>query len=167
MCKVIIIVVVRISAVAFFLYGIQRLGDNYFLLSRFLDDGESIPIIFILLIFFPLFISLFLWSLSKKIASAVVKGLSEQSLENKAKAEQIREVAFSVVGIVLLVYALSKLLSWIYWYAIFDPDKYDMPDLVGLGIVVIVNIGAGAWLLFGSRGIANLVRMIRYAGIDK
>jgi len=167
MYKNIIILAVRISAIAFFVYGIQRLGDSYFFFNRFLEEEGSIPIVYILLITFPIFISLLLWLLSKIIASAVVKDLSAHNTENNANPEHIREVDFSVVGLTLIVYTLSKLLSWFYWYATFNPDKYEMPDLVGLGIIVVVNIILGTWLLFGSRGIANFIRKIRYAGIEK
>ena len=167
MYKDIIILAVRISAIAFFVYGVQRLGDSYFFLNRFLEDEGSIPIIYILLITFPIIISLLLWLLSKKIASVVVKDLSTHTGEIKASSEQIREVAFSVVGLTLLVYTFSKLLFWIHWYASFNPDKHQEPDLVGLGIVVVVNLILGTWLLLGSRGIANFISRIRYAGIEK
>ena len=167
MYKEIIILAVRISAIAFFVYGVQHIGNNYFFFHRFLENEGRIPSLYIILFTVPFIISVLLWVFSIKIASALVKDISMDVTESKTNPEQIREVAFSVVGLTLLVYTFSKLMFWIYWYASFNPDQHQKPDLVGLGIVVVINIIIGVWLLFGSRGIANFIHRLRYAGMDK
>ena len=167
MYKEIIILAIRISAIAFFVYGIQHVGDNYFFFYRFLEDEGRIPILYIFLFSIPFVISILLWVFSKKIGSSLAKDISVNVTESSANPEQIREVAFSVVGLTLLVYTFSKLMFWIYWYASFDPDQHQKPDFVGLGIVVVTNIILGVWLLFGSRGIANFIHKLRYAGMEK
>ena len=163
------VLAIRITAIAFFVYGTQRIGDNYFSISRALEYSDEIHFIYIIIIslIMPFVVAVALWFLSRKITNALFKGVTINNPLNKCALTEVQEVAFSIVGLVLLAFTLSKILSWAYWFATFDPEVHEKPDLIGLGIIVATNTFVGIWLLFGSRGIVTLVRKLRYAGTNK
>lgn len=115
-----------------------------------------------------LFFSIWLWRNADWLAGKMLPG-PEVSTEGSAlNASDLQIVAFSVVGLILIVQALPQISSMVmeYKYRTEMAGRGQFPaggidrQLVFGGVKLLLGIG----LLFGARGLAGILRTIRTAG---
>lgn len=113
-----------------------------------------------------LVVSIFLWLYSDKLSDHMVKNLAVNE-ETKISYEDLQIVAFSVVGLFLVVNSLPELINaainmkMLESQRMMQPMNMRMTQLVGTGLKVLI----GFWLLVGSQGIVGLIRTLRTAGL--
>lgn len=102
-----------------------------------------------------------LWFIAPLLASSISKSnISEDN--SVASLLNIQMVAFSVVGLYMLADSLPTLVRSTIWH--FTTSTHSIGErspLVGDIVGSLVQIVLGSWLLFGSRGLVNLISSMR------
>jgi len=97
--------------------------------------------------------------------------LEPESNPHAVQLEDIQVVAFSTVGLWLLLDVMPQAAAYsvqlIYAYQLSDFDLGYNLALLAKTIEVLLRVAAGFWLLFGARGLVNLLRKLRTAGVEK
>jgi hypothetical protein len=98
-----------------------------------------------------------LWFIAPLLASSISKSTVSEDNSN-ASLLSIQMVAFSVIGLYMLVDSLPALVQATIWYFIVTGKRYQFAvDIIGS----LVKIGLSLWLLFGSRGLINFINSMR------
>ncbi|SKC81938.1 hypothetical protein [Maledivibacter halophilus] len=132
---------------------------------------EQNSVFFFLPFIISLFLSIILWVFADKISSYMVKEPTNSSNNVKVDYIELQAIAFSVVGITVLVNSIPQIIRLgIDMKTIVSNDiiaNWDMllrttkSQMIGYIIKTIL----GLWLLFGSNGIVGLVKTLRTAGV--
>ncbi len=145
-------------------YAFIRVIDHlpYILDSMFGNDNGKATIPNLLIITIPplllLLCGVLLWYMAPFLASSVYKSPAFENEPNASLAD-IQTVAFTVVGLFLLASALPQIVSFIIiYYTMWTTDIVGKHALIQNGIVLLLKIGLGLWLLLGSRGLVKLIR---------
>lgn len=107
-----------------------------------------------------------LWWGAGALGRRMVSDGQPDSEGGKIVAEAAQAIAFSVVGLFILVRAIPPLASTCTWLALRREEfvlRYDtqtVSTFVSLGLQIALGVG----LLFGARGLAGFVKTIRTAG---
>ena len=160
----IITLIVKITAILTFLTGIYLLADNFFFINQYLEKSQEVPLLYIANLSLPFIISVILWGFSSQTANILKPNIQDSKPLNENTLEEIQSVAFSIVGLILIVFTASKLVSWFIWASKFNPDLHSSAQYLGLTITVLINVVLGFWLLLGAKGITGLIYKFRYAG---
>lgn len=116
-----------------------------------------------------------IWHFAGKLAEKTGISFGADEKISALSIEDIKTVAFSVVGLVLVVRAIPKLSVQIVKYVFLKFDAYaylyDMAkiksDWCYDNIYSVIELCLGVWLLFGSRGIAKFIIKMRDIKSDK
>ena len=141
------------------LIAFSKMGATQEVSFGFLAPAVGIPV--------GVAISLWLWPLS--VARKLLpENKDETPEESHATLAEYQAVAFSVLGMWLLVEYLPTLFYW-FGYAFYlngHPGESFTAKDYGKAISTVFGLVIGLWLLFGARGIVGLVRYARSAGTN-
>lgn len=165
----ILAVVVRLFAIVLAIYAIGRLPSLavYLHQNRAEDPGYLVLLAVSGLL---VFVAAFLWKFPFIIARRLLSGArSEVSLESWT-AEDALETGFILLGIYFAFGVLSDLLYWLFVWLL--ADNLDGQELA-LGaaqwaniFATFIELGIVMGLIFGAKGLVNIIRALRYAGRD-
>ena len=161
----IIALIVKIIAILTFLTGIYLLADNFFFINQYLEKSQEVPLLYIANLSLPFIISIVLWVFSSQTANILKPNIQDSKPLSENTLEEIQSVAFSIVGLILIVFTAAKIVSWFIWVSKFNPELHSGAQYLGLTITVLINVILGFWLLFGAKGITGLIYKLRYAGL--
>ncbi len=100
-----------------------------------------------------------LWYGAPLLASSIFRATVSENGPG-ASLQDIQVVAFSVVGLVLLSYALPDLVNYV-MFKVFAPFGGGKSALFYWIVLTSLKIVLGLWLLFGSRGLVNFINSMR------
>ncbi len=115
-----------------------------------------------------------LWVQAQRIGGRMLSGLDDPEAEMKVVPFDLQVIAFSVVGLALLVQTVPRLVST-FWMLLYARAKWP-PELQEIyrvrvdwknAITMVVRLGLGLWLLLGARGLVGFLRKVRTAGHKK
>ncbi|MEW6276602.1 MAG: hypothetical protein AB1556_16015 [Bacillota bacterium] len=116
-----------------------------------------------------------LWLYAGKLANYLVPDKMPDkdppSGGSQIRVEDIQAVAFSVVGIFILVDAAPKLIQIVFNIILLSKLQHAIPgDWVNFTTItriveLVIQLILGFWLFFGSRGIVGLLKRLREAGV--
>jgi len=141
------------------LYSLPELGEHK--ISVYIN-------IAILAIF--LLISLLLLKFPLLFAGALLPKTNQDDVASTYHLEDIRMVAFTILGLYVLVTSIPDLF---YWLIVVQQHRSNnlaiewRPEDLGSMASTLVELILGIWLLFGAKGLQGLLYKFRYAGIDK
>jgi hypothetical protein len=113
----------------------------------------------------------FLWRWSPLVASWMVghdiqDAVAEpESTRRKATLRDVHGVAFSVIGLWVLVHAAQDIAGHAF-YLVYDDPTVTGNRWVGVYGRIVVQLALGIWLLFGARGLVDLLHRARRVGLD-
>jgi hypothetical protein len=114
----------------------------------------------------PLLVAALLWFFPLSIASQLLPVMRSRPEPLKASAVQVQEIAFSVLGLWILATALSDATYWvaatIQWSSLPADVATGYWDDKAAMFATFVEILIGAWLVIGSRKLADLLHRFRY-----
>jgi len=117
-------------------------------------------------------IAAFLWRWSWLVASWMVghniqDAIAEpESVRRQATLRDVHGVAFSVIGLWLLVDSVRDIAEHAFYLVYSDPEITGGRWVAVYGRIV-VQLGLGIWLLFGARGLVDLLHRVRRVGLDQ
>ena len=127
-------------------------------------------------VWIPTFFNLLWLSISALLIAApmrVANVLLPRSLHGEGTTrwgvEELQAVAFSVLGLFILLFTLTQvqslISSWMFLASLFQPEGQQgyFFDAVGF-ITLLLKTVVGVWLLFGAKALARLLRNARTAG---
>ncbi|OIJ15560.1 hypothetical protein BKP35_00770 [Anaerobacillus arseniciselenatis] len=176
MARKIAFIGLRLLAIYILLQSLLHLARvaNYYVLPLFYDslmqyNANSVNAWFNLAPFFVLLMfSILLWIFAKKISSFLLLPDQESDQSDmQISATEIQSIAFSAIGLFLIVNTLPQLFSMIPEYIqIKDVANHLIDPRLKYGfwfgvIEKIVQLVLGIALFLGSRGLVGLVRKIR------
>lgn len=131
---------------------------------------EQNSILFFLPIFLGLFLSIILWVFADKISGYIIKEPINYSNNIKVDYVELQAIAFSVVGIAVLVNSIPRIVSLgINIKTILSNDIANWNMLLRTSISqmigYVIKSFFGLWLLLGAHGIIGLVKTLRTAGV--
>ena len=159
--------VVRLFAVFLVVYNLRYANSVIgFAVTRSPDFlGSALTLI---LGFIPMAVAILLWMFPLAIASKLVPEIKNTSTPNPVSKDELQIVAFSVLGLWILMSAIPDTFYWMTFVYRVNAIEIGKPQLSPENIAAMVSTGIelalGIWLLFGSQGISGLVRRFRYAG---
>ncbi|HWQ41826.1 MAG TPA: hypothetical protein VN456_07295 [Desulfosporosinus sp.] len=125
---------------------------------------------------FPVVIGILLWIFSAKLAGFMVKTPEGQEAEMMSATsatsatfdlETVQILAFTIIGVLLIVNAVPSLISALTVYAVLPEHNVGQVGLESLSRLVdsAIRIILGLWLVLRSKGLVNLIKKIRTAGV--
>lgn len=116
----------------------------------------------------PAAVALFLWLLPLTIATKLIPRLKTDEPRSALTATDIASVAFPILGLWVLTFAIPDTFYWITFTFILKNSDYGSPELtpenIGNIVATVVELLIGFWLLLGSKGLLGLFQRLRYAG---
>jgi hypothetical protein len=121
-----------------------------------------------LLAAFPLLAAILLWLFPLAVAAKIIPNIKEKETPAALDAGGIEVVAFSVMGLWVLTYAIPDIFYWVTYVYRIKNINIGSPELtpenIGYIVSTIVELVIGFWLLFGSSGLLGVIRRARDAG---
>lgn len=166
----IVSVIVRLFAVALVVYAIGRLPSLAAYLHQNQPDDSSYLLLFAisgLLVFF----AAFLWKFSLFIARRLLSNTKGDVSSAMWTTEDVLETGFVLLGVYLAFGVLSDLLYWLFVWILagnFKGQELSLEAAQWAQIyAAIIELFIVIGLIFGARGLVNVIRMLRYAGQEK
>ena len=110
-----------------------------------------------------------LWRSSDALAGRMVSDDQPPEGQSTISGQAVSVIAFSIVGLVVLVHAIPRITSVLSYLAFQPTMEFEsrwtanvISELIALGVQVIL----GAVLLVGGRALSQLVMRIRTAGLN-
>lgn len=115
-------------------------------------------------VFAPLVVGLALWLSAPQLARWATRRLRPEPLAC-IDARVLADTAFVVAGVLIVATAVPYVIleALRIWQAHQIPDGYDAPNIAFL-VMHAAQMVLGTWLALGARGLARLLRAVRYAG---
>ena len=117
----------------------------------------------------PVVVGILLWVFSTRLAAYMVKPLErgEETPAVMVEPETVHALAFTIVGILLLVNALPNLVSALTTYSLLPEHAVarSLVEVISRVTDSAVRIILGLCLIFGSKGLAGLLKKIKTAGV--
>lgn len=90
-------------------------------------------------------------------------------IPKRVEAKDLQVVAFATIGLWAIISSFSKLISAIAWIAFRYPSTTDEFVLRNIAQVIgpLILLCLGFWLVFGARGIVQLLYKLRNVGLDE
>lgn len=166
----IVAVIIRLFGIALGLYAISRLPSWAMYLHENQSEDPSYLILFGvsgLLVF----VAVALWKFSMFFARQLVSKEQGEMLNVAWATTDVLETGFILLGVYFAYDALSDLFYWIFVWMLADNylgqdltlEAEQWANIYTTIIEMMIVIG----LIFGARGLANFIRMLRYAGQEK
>jgi hypothetical protein len=167
MCTQIFSVLLRVISIIFVVVGMVQLSNNFYFIFSTLEGNAIFQLSYLILFISPFFIALILYVFSTKIAQALMKNVEDSKKLSDTTLNEMQSAAISIVGIIFLAFTLDRLLSVsIFLYR----NKYGMDvkiELLFALVITVINIVVGLFLVFGSKGLIELINRFRNTGLDK
>jgi hypothetical protein len=160
-------VVIRIIAIITFVIGLYQLSNNFYFLFTFLKEDIPFQITYLFLFGLTFVVAVLLWVFSNKIAQGLLHNVEEGKKLADTTISEIQAVAFSIVGILFIVFTFDRVLSISIYLYRHRVDMDIQSELFFSLIIAAINIVIGLWLIFGSSGLVHLINRSRNAGLDK
>ncbi len=121
--------------------------------------------------FITLCISVFLWKLSPKISKIIWGDKTTEADVVNPTLNEVQAALFSAIGLYVLISTIPNLFYCLVVMSKETPEfqhqsLLDMKSKINLS-VNIFKIIIGVWLIFGSKGLVNLILKVRNLGLDK
>jgi len=159
---------VKLFAIWLFLYTIRQLVTITYV---FQTSGFDLPqLMFVLFCILMLTITVFMWffpfSVSKKLSTFPAEFVEEQAWTS----DEVYGVGFVLIGILLLFFAFSDAVYWVY-HVIWFYDQGGSSQGLGLEaksaiFATLMELVFAIGLILGSKGLTKLIYRIRYGGLD-
>jgi len=159
----IVALAVRLFAILVGLYAVQT---GLVWVSWFIDQGqEAVSFLFVGGMIFSIVVAVLLWRFPMTIARGMVNFRDPgESGVSSATAEQLQYVGFSILGLYLLFYVVSDLVSWaVIWFVnqrnhtLTELTLEQVADMIATGVELVFVL----LLLLGARRITELLRRLR------
>ena len=170
--KGIVKIVFRLIAISLGIKFITFLPSIYLVLTTYeAQNGVSMLCQVVISDVFHLIMAILFWVLAEPIARMIVGKDSELSGTLDINIPKLQAGAFSVVGVFTLCNAIPGLVkavsNMIMLESIISVVNKASMDFKAQAISYGVQILIGVLLLFGSKGIVNIIKMSRDFGIDR
>lgn len=149
----------KITAILIIVFGLRFLPvviDQWF--GSVMGGSRTEFHLYLAMFVVSLSVGSLLWFSSKFLSSRLFA--DTESPFSAISANDLQVVAFSVVGMVVLVSSISDIV----WTVIRFLEKgatMPSPTIAGAVTSMALTIGAGLWLLLGSRGIVSAINRLR------
>jgi hypothetical protein len=154
------IVAFRITAIFFWVYGLRFFPKVVILWPTSVMGGDNTEFYANAISFAaPVFMGCLLWFFSKSLASRLF-GEAVASPFSSLSGFELQSVAFSVVGLVVLVSSIRDIVWTIVFFVDSGPNL-PRSNLLGTVASALLTVGVGLWLLLGSRGIVGAIHGLR------
>lgn len=160
----VIAIIIRLFAIALFLMIISGVPQLYTV--RFFGSTDSVGMFFyvqLAVMIVGILISILIWKFPQTIAKKIIPKTDELS-DTKWSEVNFASAGIIIVGIYFLYRALSDLSYWFIFmlYAIGNNPAVKLEPLNKISIyVTIIEFAISIYLVFGSRGITNLIVKFR------
>ncbi|MGM0446105.1 MAG: hypothetical protein ACQEQH_06830 [Bacillota bacterium] len=147
---------IKIMAIYFF---IDFINESFNQIFWIFNSGSKVRIYIIFgtitALLIKLIISLILWFKADLISNSIINKEDELSLKFD-EYKKLHLIAFSVVGLILLVITVPDLFRNIFEYLSYPnrPISNYLPQLIGEVIKIII----GFWLLYDSKNLVNRIQ---------
>lgn len=136
----------KLSTLIYYAYQVNEIGVPFFMVY-------AVPVLLLALC------GALLWFLSPVLASSISE--SAGSGDNPASLSSIQAVAFSIVGLYMVAASLPGIVRSTIWRLTEPASMSKGSPLLGDVMGSLVQVVIGLWLLFGSRGLVNLISKMR------
>lgn len=83
-------------------------------------------------------------------------------------SKELQTVAFATLGLWAIIDSTPQLFDLVLWGTLFSSDASEnVPWFLSQVALASAQLGLGVWLLFGSRGLVQLLYKLRNVGLDK
>lgn len=164
----IVAIAVRLFAVALAIYGLNNLPGMVVFFNQ--AETKGTYYIFIALSILIFVVALLLWFFPLYVSSRIIPRSNLIIEKPNWNKEEILNCGFIILGIYFLFHVVSDAVYWFYiwkYSSTFEGARLELNiDQVARIYATIVEFVFVALLIFGSRGIANNILKLRYAGIN-
>ncbi|MES9971576.1 MAG: hypothetical protein ABW092_16205 [Candidatus Thiodiazotropha sp.] len=162
-------IAVRLFAIALAIYGLNNLPGMIAYFDQ--EQIQGAVYAFTGIIVLILIIALLLWYFPVFIAAKIIPKSSQSNTATQWNREELLSTGIIIIGIYFLFYVVSDIIYWFYiWkYSIsFEGTPIEMNTHQLASIFATVGeLFIVIMILFGSKGIANFITKLRYAGVKQ
>jgi len=167
--KYIVALGIRIAALFYIIY-IIRDGSAFLYTMVKLQEETNWTFIATIILGILILIGVIILKFPLFFAGKLLPNSSEYNTNKNYGLEDIQMVAFTIVGLLVLVRALPDIIYWLIVmleYRSEIPITELRPEDIGNIYATILELMIGFWLLFGAKGLRKILHSFRYAGIEK
>ncbi|MDD3517923.1 MAG: hypothetical protein PHQ14_06210 [Chromatiales bacterium] len=160
----------RVAAIFLFVNVLQELAVSFQTFGQ--TSGSLTWIIIVAGATSLILVALLLWMFPMAVTRRLLPTDKAQDSVGPWRLEDVQVVAFSVLG----VYILVRALPWVvYWISLrYQIRTSDQPEFAfgaqerenARLLMAVFEVGLGFWLLFGARGLVGMLRWFRSLGSD-
>jgi hypothetical protein len=167
----------KVASLYALIQGVQALSNaGYYLFASSSRESHDIAVQIVAILgpSVVLFaVSWFVWVYAERLSASLFSAEGAPTRTTGSSASQIQEVAFKVLGLVVLLMALTRLVHLIVsMFAITEAAGFSPRVSVSQyaeGALVLVQLVVGVWLVLGAPRLDEWIQMIRgtYEGPSK
>jgi hypothetical protein len=156
----------RLFAIFLVITTIRLLGPMFLTPEFFSSTGQLL--LFVSMLVLPaLAVAALLWFFPLSVARKLLPVMREPRPTVSPSSQTALELALVAIGMWVLASAISDSVYWVvmlvHVYNSTVPVEIDASQTARI-VATITELLLGCWLVFGSRGLANLVTRLRYLG---
>jgi hypothetical protein len=117
-------------------------------------------------------VSILLWTFAEKIANCLIGEVEDVGMVPKIDYDKVQYIGFCIAGILVIAKAIPDLFSGTYQLvAIAKMQINNGNRLYSSYLVKVIGAGIqsllGFWLVLGTKGIINMIKKLRTAGVNE
>ncbi len=143
-----------------FIKAIDKLSTLIYYAYRVSETGIPFFMIYALPMLLLALCGVLLWFIAPLLASSISKSTVSED-NSAASLSSIQAVAFSIVGLYMVGDSLPSIVRSTIWRFTEPTSMSKGSPLLGDVMGSLVQVVIGLWLLFGSRGLVNFIKLMR------
>ncbi|VAX09329.1 hypothetical protein MNBD_GAMMA26-2558 [hydrothermal vent metagenome] len=166
--KEVVAIAVRLFSIALAIYGLNNLPGMVMYFDR--EEFQNAAYVFTGVSSLTFIVAILLWFFPYTVASKILPNENPEKQAYSWNREEALTCGFIILGVYFLYYVISDAIYWLY-ISNYSLSFEDLPvelnaDQLARIYATIVEFVITILLIFGSRGIANIILKLRYTGIN-
>jgi hypothetical protein len=163
--KIFVAIGVRLFAIALAIYSLKSMPGMYIYFDS--ENYKSAAFMFAGLLVFVMLIAIFLWKFPLTVASNIIPNIENEERDTSWNEKELLTVGLILMGIYFLYYVISDVVYWLYiWNYSQSYSGVEIElnsEQKGSIVATCVELALSILLIFGAKGISNVIWHLRYA----
>ena len=161
----VVAIALRLFAIALTLYTVSSfVGSAWSVFASASNIGASVLVVVVTVLM--LAAAFLLWRFPLWLASRLVRfDDSMNRTSSSISVDELQTIAFTVLGIYLLLKAVTAGIYWVFWFNAVRGYDIDPRQWASM-LMTIAEFLLACFLVFGAKGLTVLISKVRQAGRD-
>ncbi|MBV2135333.1 MAG: hypothetical protein KUF79_00835 [Candidatus Thiodiazotropha sp. (ex Ctena orbiculata)] len=164
--KLFVAIGVRLFAIALAIYSLKSMPGMYIYFDN--ENYQSAAFMFAGLFVFLMLLAIFLWKFPLTVASNIIPNVENDEKSTTWNEKKLLVVGLILMGVYFFYYVISDAIYWLYIWNYsqsytgmeIELNTEQKASIITTGVELIVSM----LLIFGAKGVSNIIWHLRYAG---